>query len=116
MRDQPTLVHGVAREAPAQMVVDPPLANASEGVLDGFEKPCVFGAQAGAPEHFEDCGLRKFGSAAQTAVDLVEHVADLHGGRIKLLQAHRNFVCRSRLLGEPGKARDSDLLCPAEAL
>src|SRR4029078_41309 len=102
MRDQPTLVHGVAREAPAQMVVDPPLAHASEGVGEGFEKTCVFGASGGAPEHFEYGGRRKLGSAAQTAVDLVEHVADLHGGRIKLLQARRNFVCRSCLLCEPG--------------
>src|SRR6186997_712273 len=87
------------------MIVDPTLAHATEGVLDGLEKPRIICAQAGAPKHFEDCGLRKLRSAAQTAVDLVEHVADLHCGPIKLLQSDRHLARRSCLFGKSGQQR-----------
>src|SRR5207344_600432 len=45
MWDEPTLVHGISRETSAQMVVNSPLAHASERVLDGFEKPRIICAQ-----------------------------------------------------------------------
>src|SRR6188474_1924265 len=98
------------------MIVDPTLAHASEGVLDGLEKPRIICTQAGAPKHFEDCGLRKLGSAAQTAVDLVEHVADLHCSPIKLLQSDRYLARRPRLFGKSGQQRDAVLLDAAGLL
>src|SRR4029078_8764031 len=80
MRGHPPLVHGVAREAPTEMVVDSSLAHAFKRVFDGLEKARISRAQAGAPKHLEDGGLRKLWGATQPTINLVEHVADLDGG------------------------------------
>src|SRR4051794_23019120 len=110
MRHQPVLVDRIAREAAAEMVVDAALAHALETVLDGLEETLVAAAQTCPPQHFEDGRLRKLRRAAQAAVDLVEHVADLRRSRIELFQPDRYLALRPRPVGEPRQQRRAVLL------
>src|SRR6266851_65291 len=84
MRDQPALVHGIAREATAEMVIDSALAHSCEGQLDQTEIALVFQAQSSAPEKFEHHGLRELGRALHAAVHGIDQTADLIGYAIEL--------------------------------
>ena len=110
MRHQPALVDRIAREAAAEMIVNAALAHMLERVLDRLEETRVAAARPGAPEEFEDRALRKFGRAAQTAVDGIEHVADLHRRRVELLEPEDDLARRPRLVGELRQQRGAVLL------
>jgi hypothetical protein len=60
--------------------------------------------------------LRKLWRAAQAAIDRIEHVADLHGSRIQLLQPDGHLPGRPCLVGEPRKQRGAVLLDPRRLL
>jgi hypothetical protein len=47
------------------------LAHARQRKLGGEKKPIVFGACTGAPQEFKHRALRKFGRAAQAAIDRI---------------------------------------------
>ena len=60
MRHQPLGVDGVAREAAADMIVDPAVGDVIEGAGDGVEIGLVAGPDIGPPDELEDGGLREF--------------------------------------------------------
>src|SRR3974390_1137727 len=84
MRHQPALVDRVTREAAAEMVVNAALAHTFKRVLDCLKEALVTRADARPPEEFEQRRLRKFWRAAQAAVHVVEHIADLRRGGVEL--------------------------------
>src|SRR5215475_1882336 len=79
-------------------------------MLYDFEKAHIIRAQTSTPEHLENRWLWKLGRAAQAAIDRVEHVPDLHGDRIELVQPDRHLACRPRLVGKPRQQRGTVLL------
>ena len=85
-------------------------------MLDCLEKSSVVGAQTRTPEHFENRRLRKFWRTTQAAIHLVEHIANLHGSGIELLQTDRHFTCRPRFVRQPRQERRAVLLDPARLL
>src|SRR5262249_13756770 len=99
MRHEPLLVHRVTGEAAAKVIVNAALAHAGERMLDGLKKADVVGAKAGTPQHLQNGRLRKFWCAAHTAVDGIEHIADLHCDGCEFLQSNRRSAGWTRLLG-----------------
>src|SRR6516162_10882103 len=102
MRDQPALVHRIAREPSAEMVVDAAFRHARERKLDQAEIALITQPQAGAPEKLEHHGLRELGCAAHPAADRVDQARDLIGDAIELGPADRRAPA---WLGGFGKAR-----------
>src|SRR5262245_7213262 len=116
MRHEPHLVHRVTRETAAKVIVNAALAHALERMLDRLEKADVIGAKAGTPQHLQDGRLRKFWRAAQTAINGIEHIADLHCDGIEFLQSNRHFAGWARLLGQTRKQRSAVLFDPGRLL
>src|SRR4249920_169435 len=81
-------------------------------MFDRFEEARVVRAQTGAPEHFQNGRLWKLGRAAQTAVDVIEHIAELHGRSVELLQADCNFARWPRLVRKLRQQSRAILLDP----
>ena len=83
MGNFPALVHAIAIETTAQMIVEAAARHAPQGVahhVQGLIVPC------GGPvtqQAFQDVGLRKLGRAAETAVALVEGPAQLLAGEVQ---------------------------------
>src|SRR5207302_8944522 len=72
MGHQPACVDRITREAAAEMVVDPALGHLFEGAFDRRAKVRPVRPLPGAPQQLEDRGLRKFGCAADAAMDSVD--------------------------------------------
>ena len=52
MRHQPFLVHGIARETSAEMIVNPAFAHSFERMFHGFKEAHIIRAQPRAPQAF----------------------------------------------------------------
>ncbi len=100
MRDQPALVHGIARESAAEMVVDAALAHARQRKLDQAEVAFIVQAQAGAPEKLEHHGLRELGRAAHPAMDGIDQAGDAIGRAVELGRGDHPAALRARALGK----------------
>ena len=87
------------------MIVNAALAHSLKRMLGRLEKARIAAACPRAPQHLQQRRLRKFGRAAQAAVDGIEHVADLRRRGIELAQADGDFAGRPRLLGKPRQQR-----------
>ncbi len=116
MRHQPFLVYRIAGETTAKMIINAALAHSFQRMFNGFEETRVVCAQTGAPQHFKDGWLRKLRRAAQTAIGLIKHVAELHGSGVELLQPDGDFARRPRLVGKPRQQRRTILLDPVRLL
>src|SRR6516164_5398561 len=84
MRHQPALVDRIARETPAEMVVDAALADAVKREFDRTEIALVVHALSGAPQKLEHHRLGKFRRPAHAAVDGINHAGDLAGRAVEL--------------------------------
>ena len=91
MRDEPTFIDRVAREAAAEMIVNAALADVMKRNIDGAEIARLAGAQAGAPQKFEQCRLRKFRRAARAAIDRIDDAAELLRGVVEFGGADRHL-------------------------
>src|SRR5262249_46975557 len=83
MRHEPALVHRIAGEPAAEVVVDAALADVVERDFNGGEIAISAGAQAGAPQAFEQRSLRKFRRAARAAIDRIDEPAKLARGIVE---------------------------------
>ena len=100
MRYQPALIDGVAREAAAEVIVDPALAHCVERQFHQFEEPPVAAADAGAPQHLQHRALREFRRAAEPAIDGIERAGDGVCGGVELAGADHHLVGGPRLVRE----------------
>ena len=110
MRDEPALVDRIARETAAEMVVDAALADVMKRNIDGAEIAGLAGAQAGAPQKFEQCRLRKFRRAARAAIDRIDDAAELLCGVVEFGGADRHPARLARRAFEPLHQRRAVLL------
>src|SRR5262245_37227493 len=116
MRHEPLLVHRVTGEAAAKVIVNAALAHAGERMLDRLKKADVVGAKPGTPQHLQNGRLRKFWRAAQTAINGIKHIADLHCDGSEFVQSNRHFAGWTRFLGQPRKERRTVLFDPVRLL
>ena len=95
MRHQPDLVHRVARETAAQVIVDAALAHIVERHANGVAEAVLAGALPGAPELLENLRLREFRGAADAAAERVDILGEAVGDMIE--QADRDALAGFRL-------------------
>ena len=74
VRRQPTLVHRVAREAAAQVIVDAALANVGERDVHRLARREIAVADGAAPQQPEEAPLRKLGRAGEAAAAHVHRI------------------------------------------
>src|SRR5262245_49840399 len=110
MRHQPALVHGIAGEAAAEMVVDAALAHARERELDQTEIALVTQPQPGAPEELQHHGLRELGRAAHPAVHGIDESRNVAGDAVELRLADHGPAGGARACREPRHQRTAILL------
>src|SRR5262249_35928758 len=100
MRDEPSLIDRIAREAPAEMIVDAAVAHLAERQFDELEETRIVATQTSAPEKFEHRALRKFRCTAQAAMSVVEDPPDRCGGGIEFGRADDDTPGRTCAIGE----------------
>src|SRR5438552_15702754 len=98
MRHQPALVGRIAREAPAEMIVDAALAHRVERLGDRVAVRRLAAALPSMPQQLEDPGLRKFRRGADPAMKLVDLAQQPLGDPVELLRRYRAAALRA---GEP---------------
>src|ERR1700733_7184488 len=101
MRHQPALVHGVARKAAAEMVVDATLADMVERDLHGGEVARLAAAQAATPEQLEQSALREFRRAARPAIARIDNAAEFPRGFVDFDTADGGGAGGPRARAEP---------------
>ena len=94
VRRQPALVHRIARETAAEMIVDAALGDPPERQEHRVASRRVAGAAVGAPEHLEQHGVGELRGALGPAVHRIDHGEQLPGGLVEHLQ--RQLGPRSR--------------------
>src|SRR5439155_23784750 len=95
MRHQPALVCRIAREAPAEMIVDAALAHRDERLGDRVAVRRLAAALPSMPQQLEDPGLRKFRGSADPAMKLIDLAQQPLGDAVELLRPDRAAALRS---------------------
>ncbi len=83
MRDEPVLVHGVAGEAAAELVVDAAVRHRAQGELHAVEGGPVAGAVVVAQQDLQVHRLGELGRAAEAAEAPVELGEEGRGGPVQ---------------------------------
>ncbi len=96
VRDQPVLIHAVAAETAAELVVDSALRHFLEREQHQFAQPRV-AVRAGRPQaESEFVGMREFRRAAQTPMHFVETGAQIRSRSGYRRSVERDFAVRRR--------------------
>src|SRR6266853_281680 len=97
------------------MVVDAALAHRVEGFQNGIAIGRLTGALPGAPQQFENPGLREFRCAADTPMELIDLAQQPFRYAVEIFRADRTTALRA---AEPLQrlAQCDDILCDLVAI
>jgi hypothetical protein len=91
MRDEPTFIDRIAREAATNMIENAALAHIGQGEHDRLLEVRLAGTVTGAPQKFKKRGLRKFWRTCQATIDGVESFEQRR--RCCVQKIERDFLC-----------------------